>query len=214
LVLQTIKEGNSKMPKKIKISMVIPCYTLDEKLAGMAVDAAITYRDKVDELIIVEDGGLYIPELRDLADMYVLYKDNAGFTKNVNRGWKLASGDYVMIVNSDTKLLSGNLEDLCIPGKVTSPVIRNQNIPFLAGPFWCTPKKVAEERGLLMEDMHTYSSDSDYDHRVRDIFQKVPSVEIFHHMAQTVTKAGAEGGEQQVKDRKIYNDLREKGLAS
>jgi len=199
---------------EIKISMVIPCYTVSDHLVGLAVDAATSYRDQVDELIIVEDGDRYVKELHDLADIYVLYKNNVGFTKNVNRGWDLASGDFVMIVSSDTKLKSGELKNLCIKDKVTSPEIINQGIPFLAGPFFVVPKEVKEERGTLLEDMKTFSSDSEYDHRVRDIFQKVNSVKIFHHMAQTVKAAGIEEGVEQAKDRQVYQDLISKGLAS
>jgi hypothetical protein len=196
-----------------KISMVIPTYTLNSELEEIAYNATVFYRDQVDELIITEDGGMFSQKLMDMADIYTRYKTNGGFTKNVNRGWKQATGDYVMIVNSDTWLSKGKLVDLCIPGKVTSPVIRNQTIPFLAGPFWCAPKEVTKERGYLMEEMHTYSSDSEYDHRIRDIFQKVPEVEIMHYMAKTVTAAGVEGGVQQQKDREIYSQLVSDGKA-
>jgi len=200
--------------KKIKISMVIPCYSITKELADMAARAAIFYRDQVDELIISEDGGMFWPKLHELADIYTIYKHNNGFTRNVNLGWKQAKGDYVMIVNSDTWLRKGNLNDLCIPGKVTSPIIANQGIPFLAGPFWCAPKEVTKERGYLMEEMKTYSSDSEYDHRVRDIFQKVTSVEIFHEQAQTVKAAGIEGGPEQERDRRILQQLIEEGKAA
>jgi hypothetical protein len=89
----------------------------------------------------------------------------------------------------------------------------NQYIDRLAGPFWVVPKEVTQERGYLMEEMHTYSSDSEYDNRVADIFQKVTSVEIYHEMAQTVSAAGVEGGEQQEKDRDIYSQLIQEGKA-
>jgi len=193
--------------------MVIPCYTVSPELEKMALEACVFYGDQVDELIIVEDSGNFSQKLFDKADIYACYKKNGGFTKNVNRGWKMATGDYVMIASSDTWLRKGKLDDLCIPGKVTSPHIANQGIDFLAGPFWCAPKKVTEERGYLREEMHTYSSDSEYDARVRDIFQKVSSVEIFHHMAQSVSAAGVEGGEQQQKDRVEYQKLIDEGKA-
>lgn len=194
--------------------MVIPCYSLNKDLVNMALFCAETYRDQVDELIIVEDGGEYSDELRRLSNIYIYCEENRGFSVNVNRGWRQSTGDYTMIVSSDTWLSSGKLDDLCIPGKVTSPYIRNQGIDFLAGPFFVVPKEVKEDRGMLLEEMHTYSSDSELDHRVRDIFQKVPSVEIMHLMAKTVTAAGVEGGEQQRKDREIYQRLIEEGKAA
>lgn len=197
-----------------RITMCIPTYTLNKNMEDMALTCADFYRDQVDELIISEDGGIFSEELRDMADVYIYNKENKGFSVNVNRAWKLSTGDYTMIVSSDTHLMSGRLEDLCIPQKVTSPEIVNQSIERLAGPFFVVPKEVQEERGMLLEEMVIYCSDSEMDHRVKDIFQKVPSVKIFHRMAQTVTPAGVEGGEQQRKDREIYERLIKEGKAA
>lgn len=197
----------------MKISLIIPCYTITKHLEELAVRCALSIRKHVDELIITEDGGFFSPELYKLSDLYILGKENVGFTKNVNRGWKNANGDFVMIVNSDTELIRGNLNDLCIPGKVTSPIIANQYIDRLAGPFWCIPKKATQERGYLLEEMKNYSSDSEYDNRVADIFQKVESVKICHEQAQTVKAAGIEGGIEQQRDRQIYQRLIEEGKA-
>ena len=197
----------------MKISLVIPCYTINKDLEELAIRAALSYREQVDELIITEDSGFYSPELMKLSDIYIWGKTNIGFTANVNRGWKNAHGDFVMIVNSDTMLLTGNLKDLCIPGKITSPIIGNQNIPFLAGPFWCAPSEVTKKYGYLMEEMKTYASDSEYDARVRDIFQKVSSVKIYHEQAQTVKAALIQEGEEQHRDREIYQKLKEEGKA-
>lgn len=198
---------------KPKLSLVIPAYTINKELERMTLMALSTYRDQVDELIVTEDGGMYSPKIMRYCDAYIYNAKNASFTKNVNRGWKYATGEYVAIVNSDTYLISGKLTDLCIPGKVTSPEIINQGIAFLAGPFWVVPATVAKERGYLLEEMVTYSSDTEYDMRVRDIFQKVPSVKIYHEQAQTVKAEGIEGGETQARDKAIYEDLVTRGLA-
>lgn len=198
------------MAKVPKISMVIMTYTLTEDLERIAYNSALSYRDQVDELIITEDGGSFSNKLRKVSDIYIYGKNNVGFTANVNRGWRISSGDYTMIVNSDTYLSEGKLKDLCIPGTVTSPVIENQFITKLAGPFFVIPKEIQEERGYLVEDMRTYCSDSEYEERVRDIFQTVESVKIYHEMARTVTEAGVEGGEEQERDRKAYENFKEK----
>lgn len=195
----------------MKISLVIPTYTLTKELERLALWAAASYREQVGQLIITEDGGMYSPKLQEISDIYIYNKVNVGFSKNVNRGWKNADGDFVMIVNSDTQLMKGKLDDLCIPGMVTSPEIVNQYIDRLAGPFWCTPKELTDRFGYLREEMRTYSSDSEYDERMKDFFIKVPSVQVFHEQAKTVTEAGVEGGEEQERDRKIYADLIAKG---
>lgn len=197
----------------MKISLVIPTYTISKHLEQEALFAIASYKEQVDELIVTEDAGMFSPSLMTLADRYIYNSNNQGFTKNVNTGWRAATGDFVMIVNSDTTLRKGNLDDLCVPGHVTSPVIVNQYIDRLAGPFWCAPKEVTEARGMLIEAMRTYSSDSEYDERVKDIFMKIPSVEIYHDQAQTVSAAGVEGGPEQQRDRETYQKLKEEGKA-
>jgi glycosyltransferase involved in cell wall biosynthesis len=188
--------------------IVIPTYTIDAKLEQMAYDCARSYKQYVDKIIICEDGGKFSPKLQAIADSYIYNWENVGFTKNVNRGWRYSNADFTGIVSSDTYLYEGDLRDLCIQGKVTSPEIVNQHVPFLAGPLWVCPKEIYKERGDLVETMHTYCSDSEYDHRVRDIFQKVPEVIIFHHMSQTVTPAGVNTPEESEKDRKEYAKLK------
>ena len=195
------------------LSLVVPTYTISKHLEELAIRAILSYRDQVDEVIISEDGGMYSPILAQMADIYIFTQNNRGFTTNVNRGWQNARGEYVAIVNSDTSLLSGHLKDLCIANKVTSPEISNQYVDFLAGAFFVVPSSVAKKRGYLIEDMKTYSSDSEYDARVRDIFVKVPSVRVYHEQAQSVKAAGIEGGAEQQRDREIYARLIKEGKA-
>jgi len=195
------------------LSIVIPTYTLNKELEELAIRCLLSYKDYADEVIVTEDGGMFSPMLMEMSDHYIYNKKNVGFTRNVNTGWRFSSGDYTAIINSDTELTSGNLADLCIPGKVTSPHISNQYIDRLAGPFFVVPETVKEERGLLIEDMKTYSSDSEFDARVADIFMKVPSVVIYHEQAQTVKAAGVEGGAEQARDREIYAQLIRDGKA-
>ncbi len=190
-----------------KLTIVIPTFTIDAKLEQMAYDCAKSYKQYAERIIICEDGGKYSLQLQGIADSYIYNWNNVGFTKNVNRGWRYSDADFTGIVSSDTYLYEGDISDLCIKGKVTSPEIINQVIPYLAGPFWVCPKEIYQERGGLIETMHTYNSDREYDHRVRDIFQKVPTVCIYHYMAQTVTPAGVNTPEQSQKDREEYAKL-------
>ena len=175
------------------ISLVIHCFKADKDLEAVAMDAARSYRDQVDELIIAEDGGMYSKELARIADIYIYSKENRGFTANVNNGWRVARGDYCMIVNSDTTLKLGKLSNLCIPGTVTSPLVRNHEVPYLSGAFFVVPTTVRDQRGVLWEDFKMYYSDSEYDLRVDDIFKQVPKVEIHHQICTTVRATGKEG---------------------
>ena len=200
--------------KRPKISMVILCHNANDRLEQITLDAIKSYRPEVDEMIVTDAGGRFSKKIMMASDVYLFGKENIGFTANANRGWKVSSGEYTMIINNDTFLVKGSLHDLCIPNKVTSPIIVNQHIAGLAGPFWVVPRNITEERGYLLEEMKTYSSDEDYAKRVEDIFQKVKSVEIFHLQQQTVKTLGIEGGAEAERDNKIYEELKKQGKAS
>lgn len=188
------------------LDIVIPTYTINADLENMALKCIQSYKGQ-GRIIVVEDGGWYSDNLRELADVYIYNKQNVGFTANVNRGWRYATDDFVAIVSSDTYLIAGELKDLCIEGKVTSPNIVNQVKPDLSGAFFCVPKSVTKDRGMLIEGMKIYWSDTEYEERTRDIFEKVEKVNIYHHQAQTVKAAGCEGHEQAEADKKVYDNL-------
>lgn len=194
--------------------IVIPTYTINDELERLALVCLNSYKDRGGRTIVCEDGGRFSPTLLGLADVYIYNSDNKGFSVNVNRGWRYSQADYTMIASSDTRLVEGSLHKLCMPGKVTSPEVINQHIPYLAGCFFVVPRDITEKYGYLMEEMRTYCSDSEYDHRVRGVFSKIPEVKIAHEMAQTVTGAGVEGGEEMARDREIYAELIKKGKAA
>lgn len=198
----------------MKLDIVIPTYTIDQELEEMTVKCIKSYKYYADRIIVTEDGGHQSPQIMGLADTYIYNWKNDGFTANVNRGWRLSNADFTAIVSSDTYLIEGDVRKLCVEGKVTSPYIRNQYIDLMAGPFFVVPQTVAKERGYLIEDMRTYSSDSEYEQRIKDIFQLVPEVVIWHHQAQTVKKAGVEGGKEQQRDREAYQKLKDEGKAA
>lgn len=197
----------------MKLSVVLPIYTLSKKLEEMTLMAAVIGKmPEVDELIICEDGGMFSPRLFQAADVYLFSKQNEGFTKNVNKGLKLARGDYIAVINSDVQLsLSytnlqnhATLANLCIPGKVTSPKTLNQDVPGLAGHFFVLSRTVLNERGYLDERLKMFCSDADYERRVKDIFQQVPEVGIYHEINATLKEAGLMDGKQLADDRETY----------
>lgn len=188
------------------LSIVIPTYTLNSYLENMAMCAVESYKGQ-GEIIVVEDGQMYSQKLMDMADTYIYNKENVGFTKNVNRGWRYATGEWVGIISSDTYLVSGNLKDMCIKGKVTSPEVINQtNITGLTGSFFIVHNSITKDRGYLIETMRTYYSDEEYANRTRDVFEKVNSVKIFHHMAQSVSTSNKDKTDSET-DRIAYENL-------
>lgn len=197
----------------IVLSMVIPTFTFNKDLEDMTERCILSYLDQVDELIVVEDAGMFSINLQKLADTYVYHKTNLGFTKNANLGWKITTGNFVAIVNSDTYLVEGNLRDLCIPGKVTSPLYKNQDWGGqeggLSGSFFVVPREIFESRGILNEEMHTWRSDSEYNDRTQDIFERVPTVVVYHEIEATNRAVGRVTEEERERDNLAYDQWKE-----
>jgi len=191
----------------MKISAVIPTYTLNKDLEKVANITISEIRSKVDEIIIVEDGGMYSPWLQSNSDKYLYHSKNVGFTKNVNLGLQIAEGEYIAVVSSDISQIIGEIDDLCIPGRVTSPITKNQDVPLLAGHFFVIPRTVLDERGFLNDSMRIFCSDADYEERIKDIFEQVPTVKILHGINTTLKVADLMGGEQLKVDRAIYANI-------
>lgn len=184
----------------------MPTLTLNSDLEEMAEWGLDSYRPYVDEIIVVEDGGNYSEKLRKLADIYVYCQKNSGFTKSVNRGWSLSSGDFTAIANSDTDLIEGDLRDLCIPWHITSPKTENVGVPLLAGHFFVVPRELKEKYGMLDERLKMYVSDSEYEGRIKHAVKQVPSVVIWHENQATTRVAGV-GEKEREEDRNTYERI-------
>lgn len=158
-----------------------PLYDTETGLADMAYDLCLRVRPECDELIITEDSDVYDERLHKISDIYMMHP-NLGFTANVNLGLRVSHGAYMAIINSDVQNIEGNLRDLCIPGKVTSPLVRHMSyLPYHMGMFWVIPRTVLEDPkyGYLWGG-RDLNSDHHYGLRTREIFQHVPSVKISH----------------------------------
>src|SRR5712664_2058254 len=111
----------------MKLAMVIPTYTITPELAIMTINHCKVWKEQNVDLILCEDGGGFFRGLYDIADLYILHK-NIGVAANSNLGWRIAlmerEADFVAIVDSDVSWAKGNLNDLCIPGKVGIPINR------------------------------------------------------------------------------------------
>lgn len=193
------------------LQIVIPTYTKTDELEKMAYDFALTYKQQGAKIIICEDGQKKSKWLMDLSYVYIYNSDNVGFTKNVNRGWKYAianGADYVGIVNSDTYWISGNLNDLCIPDTVTSPILENQAFGEyqLRGSFFVVPKTVSDRVGYLDESMKTYCSDQDYADRTKGMFKEVDSVRVYHLCSESM-KSYEHKESDDINDKEVYANL-------
>ena len=133
----------------MKLSAVIPCFSVTEELKDMALKCAKSIRDQVDELIIAEDADIYWHDLHQISDVYVVHP-RLDYKKNCNLGWKLATGDFVLQANSDSFLIEGNLQDLCIDGIGIAWCEETGNEIHLSqamGAFFVTPRSFFEQLG-------------------------------------------------------------------
>lgn len=192
------------------ISLCIPTYTLNKDLEEMALRCIRSFKKACDdfgvtyEVIVSEDGGIESELIRSEVDEY-FYHENWGFSRNVNYAWRHSTCEYAAIINSDTYYISGDIRDMCIKGKITSPTIINQDIEGFAGCFWVAHESIPERFGYLDEDMKIYYSDEVYKKKTLDVFEKVDTFKIFHGQAKTVTAAGVNTPEQYKVDKEVYD---------
>ena len=93
----------------MKISIVVPVYKV-EKYLKKCVNSLINQTYKNLEIILVDDGspdnsGMICDEFLELDKrVKVLHKENGGLSDARNEGIKLATGDFILFVDSDDYL--------------------------------------------------------------------------------------------------------------
>lgn len=124
-----------------KISVVIPHYPFSDGI-----------NEKLKKCIAGLSGA---------DEILVIVNNKIGFAKAVNQGLKVASGDYIMVVNNDLEI-TGDIRSLCVPGTVTSPVVNGREQKFW-GCFFVIPRDVYEKVGGLDEEFEIgYFEDDAY----------------------------------------------------
>jgi hypothetical protein len=106
------------------LSVVIPTWTGTDELEDMAFKLCESVREQCDDLVVTEDGGKYSERIKKIADQYLYHRWNIGDLRNIVLGMWMAEGDFVAVLNSDVTWHRGSLRDLCIPGRVVSPLWR------------------------------------------------------------------------------------------
>lgn len=99
------------------ISIVIPIYNVIEYL-NATIMSAINQTNKNIEIILVDDGST--DGSADLCDIYqkkdsrikVIHKENGGLSSARNAGAKIATGDYIMLLDGDDFLSLDAVERL------------------------------------------------------------------------------------------------------
>lgn len=103
--------------EKYKISIIIPCYDV-EKYVEKCIESVIqqTYRNI--EIILVDDGSN--DNTGDICDSYsrideriiVIHKKNGGLSSARNAGISVATGDYIIFIDSDDWISKRTLQYL------------------------------------------------------------------------------------------------------
>jgi len=126
----------------MKVSVIIPfmnSFEGKEQILKTCTDSFIG----VDELIIVSNW-------------------REGYAKPINRGLRLAKGDYLFVMNDDLVWDGGSIKRVCRENAVTSPQINGKSQSFW-GCCFCIPRWVYEKIGGLDERYEiSYFDDDDY----------------------------------------------------
>jgi GT2 family glycosyltransferase len=143
-------------PAVPRMSVVIPHWPLDDEVDAALRRCVRSFPFDCERIVVVNDG--------------------TGYGRNVNVGLRLATGDFVAVVNNDCVLIEGDVHDLCVDGVVTSPLVIGERQGFgesiepggFHGSFWVIGRAVLERVGLLDERFErAYWEDDDLLARLR-----------------------------------------------
>jgi glycosyltransferase involved in cell wall biosynthesis len=92
----------------LSVSVVIPCYNQGRFLAE-AIASAGAQQGLVSEIVVVDDGSTDETSAVATRDGSVRYvrQERRGLSEARNSGWRASSGDYVVFLDADDRLLPG-----------------------------------------------------------------------------------------------------------
>ena len=127
------------------ISVIIPHWPKNDYVNGLLENCRKTLTG-YDELILVVNEGI-------------------GFGAAINWGFKMAKGDYLVLVSNDVEI--GDVSKLCDPDAVTCPIVNGLKQEFW-GCCFCLPRWVYEKVGGFDEQFKmAFFEDDDYIMRFR-----------------------------------------------
>lgn len=103
-----------------------------------------------------------VQSLKGHDEIIISSNQKEGYAIPINRGLRIAHGEYMIVMNDDLILRKGSLTLLPDPSAVTSPLIDGWRQPFW-GCCFCIPRWVYETVGGLWEGYRiSYFDDDDY----------------------------------------------------
>lgn len=146
----------------MKSSMIIPNLWANEELLDMTIGCIKGAYQVVDEMLIIND--------------------NQSYAKNVNKGLRACTGDYIIICNNDISFVQPDWLD-----HLLKPLQEGYDISSIRttdgdgwetedkitegdkfGSIWCMKREVYEKVGLLDESFGNYFEDLDYHKRAEN----------------------------------------------
>lgn len=159
----------------MKITVVVPFYFNAIGLYSTLMKSIESYhRNKLSdmELMLVDDHSpLDIDEFAELADMVITKAFNEGYTKTVNQGLWLATGDVLVVANDDlifTEALFKRIKTIN-PKElgIWSPKTTDEGAGDKFGSIWVTTRETLNHLGYLDERLRHFFSDSEYYDRAK-----------------------------------------------
>lgn len=98
------------------ISIIVPCYNYAHYLKE-CLDSILYQTYPIHEIIIVSDGSPDVEKMREVLqpykqpNLYLLHKENGGLSSARNAGIEIATGDYIMCLDADDKLVPAAIEE-------------------------------------------------------------------------------------------------------
>ena len=151
-----------------------------------------------------------VQSLRGYDELIVVVNEGYGYARSVNQGLRIATGEFLCVVNNDCTLLEGDLRALTDPFAVVTPYIVPRPRDDAPRAFWCMPRWVYDEVGGLDERFQMgYFEDDDFIRRLRQEgipLKSSPIVSVMHKNGGGMTMKQV--GEQKYFDinQKLFNE--------
>lgn len=186
----------------MKYSIIIPTYNKFEETIKPCIESLVKYttiNDNSAEIIVVANGCTDGTEawIKKMAGLFptitlVSSKKALGYTKAVNKGLKVAKGEYIVLLNNDTVLLNQGYNDWL--NILVKPFLDDPTVG-ITGPmrtfcehagrnfliFFCVmiSRRLYEDLGPLDEAFSPgYGEDTDYCCKAEDLGYKVLQVPV------------------------------------
>ncbi len=138
-----------------KVSIIVPIYGV-EKYLHQCVDSILAQTLKEIEIILVDDGSK--DNCPAIVDEYAkkdprvvaIHQENGGYGKAVNHGLKVATGEYIGIVESDDFIEPDMFEELYNLATTHNVDVVKSNFHF----YWSTKPHLNKIKSLFSQDYY------------------------------------------------------------